>query len=235
MNNTPAKIKIIVVLIILAVFSTVVVSNENATVALITKTIQDVTMKSPLNDWAKAAKGNTLISGTQVKTGQKSLAVVKFIDNSILRVRELSLLTLNGQSAGQGVLSKTIQLDGGTLGFDVKKQKQNEQFRLTSPTSVASIRGTKGKLSGGRGNDTLTVTEGLVNLKNNYSNNEIDVPAGFIGFSNQDGTVTSRKATDQELADADNTATGDSLHELDLELKGPNGNKKELKIRYKKQ
>jgi hypothetical protein len=125
-------------------------------------------------------------------------------------------------------------LNGGAFGFEVKKQKQNEQFQLTSPTSVASIRGTKGKMSGGLGNDTLVVTEGLVNFKNNSSGNDVDVAAGFIGFSLQDGTITSRKATTQELADANNAATGGSSHDLNLELKDSQGNKKDLKIRYKK-
>ena len=214
-------------------FSSIGFGNENSTVSLITKTIQIVTKKTPPQDWAKALKGDALISGDQVQTGQKSLAVVKFADNSIIRVRELSLLTISGQSGEPGALSKTVQLNGGTFGFDVKKQKQNEQFRLTSPTSVASIRGTKGKLSGGQGNDTLVVSEGLVNFKNNVSNKDVDVPAGYIGFSNQDGTVTSRKATDQELADADNAANGGSSHELNLEMKDSQGNKKELKIKYK--
>lgn len=208
--------------------------SENTTVALITKTVQTVTKKTPPEDWAKALRGDALLSGNQLQTGKRSLAIVKFADNSIIRVRELSLLTVSGQSNGTGTLSKSVRLDGGAFGFDVRKQKQNEQFHLTSPTSVASIRGTQGKLSGGQGSDTLIVTEGLVNFKNNSSGNEVDVPAGYIGFSNQDGTVTSRKATEQELADANNAATGgSSSHELNLELKDGQGNKKGLKIRYK--
>src|SRR5260221_12357682 len=157
--------------------------SENATVALITKIVQDVARKSPPEDWMKATKGDPLISGNQVKTGSRSLAIVKFIDNSIIRVREHSELTITGQSITQGSMSKSVQLNAGGFGFEVKKQKQNEQFRLTSPTSVASIRGTKGKMSGGQGNDTLVVTEGLVNFKNNTSGNDVDVAAGFIGFS----------------------------------------------------
>ncbi|HEV8537945.1 MAG TPA: FecR family protein [Bacteroidota bacterium] len=208
--------------------------SENATLALITKTVQDVTRKSPPVDWTKAAKGDPLISGGQVKTGSKSFAVVKFIDNSIIRVREFSELIISGQSGAPGSLSKGVQLRNGAFGFDIKKQKQDEQFQLTSPTSVASIRGTKGKLSGGRGNDTLIVTEGIVNLRNNSSNNNVDVLAGYIGFSNDDGTVTSRKATEDELADAGNAAGGGSDHELNLEMKDSQGNKKDLKIKYKK-
>src|SRR5437867_1390378 len=208
--------------------------TENSAVALITKTVQDVTMRSSPNDWKKAGKGEPLISGDQVRTGQKSLAIVKFVDKSIVRVREESELTVEGESTEPGKISKTIRLVSGAIGFDVQKQQQNEKFRFTSPTSVASIRGTQGKLSAGLGNDTLVVVEGLVNLLNTMSNKDIDVAAGSIGFSNQDGTISSRKATPQEITDAASAARGGSSNELNLELRDSKGNKKELKLKYKK-
>ena len=109
----------------------------NTTVALITKTVQEVTKKTPVDEWKKAAKGDPLLSGDQVQTGLQSLAIVTFIDKSIVRLREQSLLSIVGESGGPGALSKTVQLSNGAFGFDVKKQHQNELFRMTSPTSVA--------------------------------------------------------------------------------------------------
>jgi hypothetical protein len=224
---------------ILALFSFVMcevtVSSENITLALITKIIQEV-MKKPdsTNDWTKASKGEILIAGDHVRTGKKSLAIVKFTDNSIVRLRELSELQLNAEGA-RGSLVRSAQLTGGAVGFDVKKQQENNLFRLTSPTSVASIRGTKGKWSGGKGNDTLVVTEGLINLLNNVSNKNLDIPAGFIGFSNSDGSLSSRKATDDELADASSAANGGSPNELKFEMQDSQGNKRELRLKYNKQ
>lgn len=219
-------------LLILLTIISIGFTYKAANVALITKVIQDVTKKTSENDWQKAGKGETLLSGDKVRTGQKSLAIVKFLDNSIVRVRENSELSMNSEVAGVGTL-RNVQLNKGGYGFQVKKQ-QNDQFRLTSPTSVASIRGTMGKFSGGTGNDTLVVTEGLVNLRNTISGNEVDVAEGEIGFSNEDGTISSRKATEQELADAGNAATGGTDNELKLELRDGQGNKKELKLKYKK-
>lgn len=223
----------IIVMIALAsfVFLSFGFRPENSTLALVTKIVQEVMKRSASADWSKATNGDMLIAGDQVRTGKQSLAVIKFMDRSIVRVREQSELTVTSSSQNGGMV-KIIQLGKGSLGFDVKKQ-QNDRFRLTSPTSVASIRGTYGKLSGGTGNDTLVVTEGLVNFKNSISNNEVDVAAGFIGFSNQDGSISSRKATEQELADANNAALGSSSNELNLELRNSKGDKKELKIRYK--
>lgn len=207
---------------------------ENTTVALITKTIQDVTKKTAVTDWAKASKGDPLISGDEIKTGLKSLAVVKFIDNSIVRVREQSQLTINGEAGGPRTLSKEVHMTKGAFGFDIRKQKRNEEFRFTSPTSVASIRGTLGSNSVAKGNDTVVVVEGLVNLLNVVSNNTVDLPAGFIGFSNADGSITFREATLAELAAASSLASDRSSNELDIEFKDGQGNKKDLKIKFKK-
>ncbi len=200
------------------------------TLALIMKVIPDVTKKTGTSDWNAAEKSDQLAAGDQVRTGKSALAVLKFLDKSIVRMREQSQVTIGSDAAGQ--LTKVVQLGGGAVGFDIKKQT-NERFRFTSPTSVASIRGTKGKWSGGLGNDTLVVSEGLVNLKNNPSNKDIDVPAGYIGFSGQDGSLSSRAATAQELSDATNAATGGSPSELKLEMRDSKGNKKELKIKFK--
>ncbi len=232
--DRPFMVKFIIVCIIGAVVATSDQgqASDASTLALVFKTVQDVTRKAEAaGEWIKTVKGENLTSGDQVKTGKLSLAIVKFLDNSVLRVREQSILTVSGEGS-RGSLIRTIQLTGGSFGFDVKKQRQNEQFRLTSPTSVASIRGTKGKWSGGAGSDTLVVGEGLVNLRNSASGKDVEVGAGFIGFSNQDGSVSVRQATKQELADANTAATGDTGNELKLELRDSQGNKKELKLRY---
>jgi hypothetical protein len=205
---------------------------NKSSLAVVTKTVKSVAKKNTSSDWMEISKGEILIAGDQLKTGKNSLAIIKFTDNSIIRVREQSELTILGEGA-KGSMIKSAHLTGGGVGFDVKKQ-QNEQFRLTSPTSVASIRGTKGKWSGGRGHDTLIVIEGLVNLRNLISNKDIDVSSGSIGFSDEDGSISDRKASEDELADAYAAMSDGTTNELKLEMKDSKGNKKELKLRYKK-
>jgi hypothetical protein len=217
---------------LVAVTAAPALAGDSSAVALVTKTIQIVSKKTPATDWSKAAKGDPLSSGAQVQTGVKSLAVVKFIDNSIVRVREQSELTISGESSSPRLLSKEVRMSQGVLGFDVKKQKQNEQFRFTSPTSVASIRGTKGKRSCGANGDTLLTLEGLVNLRNSVSNKELDIPAGWIGFCSPDGSITSRKATEDELNDARNLVDG-TANDIKIELQDSKGNKKDLRIKNK--
>jgi len=228
-----AVVKVILVLLIgvsLLIIGAGFRPSPTPTLALIMKVIPDVTKKIGTADWSAAGKSDQLAAGDQVKTGKRALAILKFLDKSIVRMREESEITLGSDAAGK--FTKVVQLGGGAVGFDIKKQT-NERFRFTSPTSVASIRGTKGKWSGGQGNDTLVIGEGLANLKNEPSGKDLDIPAGFIGFSSKDGSLSSRPATPEELADADLAATGGSPSELNLEMRDSKGNKKEFKIKFK--
>ena len=200
-------------------------------IALVMKVVPSVEKKSAAVDWKGAQKGDQLNPGDQVRTGKTGLAILRFLDKSIVRVREQSVVTLNGDPSS-GTYAKVVDLHDGGVGFDIRKQV-NEQFRFTSPTSVASIRGTQGLFTGYQNNDTLVVVVGLVNLKNLPGNKNIDVPAGYIGFSGADGSLTSRPATVDELRFATFAATGGSPGELNLELKDTKGNKKDLRIKFK--
>jgi hypothetical protein len=206
--------------------------GPGATLALITKVVREVSLKNEAAEWGTAEKGAILKAGDRVKTGRQSLAILKFNDRSIVRVRENSEIAMTTESDGKGAV-KTVDGAEGSYGFDIQKQQANEKFRFTSPTSVASIRGTMGSWSSGRGNDTLVLPEGLVNLRNKISDRDIDVPAGYIAFSNADGSLSSRPATEDELAAARRAATGGSTKELDLKLRNDDGEEKDLKIKYK--
>jgi hypothetical protein len=207
---------------------------QSPVVGLISKVIQDVTRRVTGQDWEKAARGQTLASGDMVKTGQKSFAILKLKDNSLLRLREESEVVVTGTLHGKA-FSKSIQVRQGVVGFNIRKQGTNEQFRFSSPTSVASVKGTGGVLRV-NGSDTLTVVEGLVSLTNSVSNSSVDVPAGFTGISTPDGTVVSRASTAAELAAAEEAMrTGDQPRQMKLELRNSQGQQKDLIIDFKEQ
>jgi len=202
------------------------------TVALVSKVILDVTRKEVGKDWQKAKRGETLSSGDKVKTGEQSVAIIKFKDNSLVRVREKTELTVTGTVSGSA-FSKSVNIQKGVVGFNVQKQRASEEFRFSSPTSVASIRGTGGSLTINT-SDTLVVTEGLVRLTNNISSNFVDVGAGFTGISNPDGTISARPSTPAERAAAENAArVTEQDNRLEFELRDNQGNSKRLIIDYK--
>ena len=210
-------------------------SGENTTVALAVKVILDVSKKSEKVDWAKAKKGDMLYSGDDLKTGDRSIAIIKFLDNSMLRVREKSELKVYGQNK-DGKFSKTVHITRGEFSFDIQKQ-ENEQFIFSSPTSVAAIRGTQGDMTNLSDGDKLTVLEGLVSFLNTLSNTTLDVGAGETAFSGKDGKIDKHPASADELNNVSNSINsgkgkGD-IKELQIEIKDKEGNKKLMKIRYR--
>ncbi len=204
-------------------------------IGLISKVVRDVSLRpDAAEEWNRAERGNTLSSGDRVKTGQQSLAVLKFRDASFVRVREKSEVVMS-TAAGEKPIVKSIETEeaGGSFGFDIKKQI-DAKFQFTSPTSVASIRGTSGKWSAGPdANDTLWLGTGLVALLNKISGTEILVRGGSIAFSNADGTITVRPMTPEELAEARLASGGGAERNLDLRFRDDNGGERHLKIRFR--
>jgi len=201
-------------------------------IGVVSKVILDVTHKPTGQDWAAAVRGQALSQGHALRTGEKSVAIIKFKDNSLLRLREMSEVTLNGNQTGQS-LSKSVDLLNGVIGFSVSKQRAGEEFRFSTPTSVASIRGTAGSLSRGA-SDVLVVIEGVVNFLNKVSGKTVDVQAGYTGISWPDGTLELRVSTDAERASAaEATRSGDQPRQLRLEIRNGQGEQKDLIIDYK--
>lgn len=112
-------------------------------VGVLTKIIQTVEYKAvETENWGNAKLGSVVYDGDEVRTGSRSLALLKFLDNSLIRVRENSVVTVYG-SKEDNKLNKNTFIERGRVGFEITDQGDDE-FKFTTPTGVASIRGTKG-------------------------------------------------------------------------------------------
>lgn len=174
------------------------------TVAHVLKIVKDVTFKktSEQSDWDLAQKGTLLEDGGEVKTGSKSLALVVFIDGSgLLRVRENSILQIHGtknkNSLNKNSMNKDTFIEKGLIGFEVKKQAPNEEFKFTTPTVVASIRGTDGFLEYSDDSTfTMYLSSGSAGL---YAKSDCDsVAAGNTIIIRSNGECISRIATKED-------------------------------------
>jgi hypothetical protein len=163
-------------------------AQKKKPVATIFKPVGTVDLKTADKDWTKAKAATPLVAGDIVRTQENSFAIVKFLENSIVRVQEKSEVTISGEIA-KGEFSKNVYLQRGEVGFDVKK-RPNEKFEFSTPTSVASIRGTGGLLIAGQdSNDVLILGTGNVDFKNLISNTVSNVKAGQTAYSMADGSV----------------------------------------------
>ncbi len=156
--------------------------------AYVIKVINNVNMRTPTTGWQKAVPLNTLKSGYELRTEKGSLAMILFADQSKLIIREKSIVTIKGEVKGKEIISRSVEMDRGDMIFNVKKA-ETEQFRFSSPTSVASIRGTQGDYNTGGGADSLTILEGLADFSNSFSGKKMPVGSGQTGVADSSGNL----------------------------------------------
>jgi len=202
-------------------------------IALLTKVVLDVTRTESGKDvWQHAQRGETLSSGDRIQTGHNSFAIIKFKDNSVVHVRQHSELTVTGETSG-GAFSKSVHVNKGSVGFNVERQHSAEQFRFTSPSSAASIRGTRGKFIVHDGADTLIVIGGSVELQSLNSSKSISVQTGYTGISLSNGTILAHPSTPEEQLAAERASRpNDQDGRLEFDLRDRLGNTKKLVIDF---
>lgn len=185
--------------------------NKDDFPATVIKVIKSVDKKSPTSGWQKALLADQLHSGYELRTEQGSFAMIKFPDETKIIVRQNSIVSVKAKVQGRQVLDRSIYMPRGSVAFDVKKQA-TEQFRFSSPISVASIRGTQGGYSSGADSvDQLIINEGLATLTNLLSHLSQDVSTGQIGITYGNGQINVNKSTpdQQEQGNIGNTGLGD--------------------------
>ncbi len=183
--------------LLLLTFALSVSAQKQKAVATIFKPVGTVEMKTGGKEWSPAKPATPLLPGDVVRTRENSFAIIKFLENSIVRVQEKSEVTISGEIA-KGEFSKNVDILRGEVGFTVKK-RANEKFEFSTPTSVASIRGTSGLLIAGQdSNDVLILGTGNIDFKNLISNSIMNVKAGQTAYSMANGSIKVEESSAEE-------------------------------------
>ena len=130
----------IIPFIILAVFSASALMAE--TVAVVLKAKGDIQLyRSGKVTDQTIKRGFRLQDGDKLVTGPKAYAALRFIDDaSLLRIRANSTCSIKGKKE-KNELIKNVYLEVGTIFARVTKQRG--KFEISTPTSVASVKGTE--------------------------------------------------------------------------------------------
>jgi len=186
------------------------------------------------------AKGNTFhkkfnaddyspnaIMGTQlknhdwIKTGDDGFVAIFFLDDkSQLKVKGNSEMEILA-AVERGKISKTISLDYGTVKATVNKQKG--EFRIATPTSVASVKGTEWWVQSDENGDVFTVIEGNVEVENLISGLVQNVGENSTASSGSDGSIDVTETVEGDIPDDpddDQTENEDTstIHELRIRM-----------------
>jgi hypothetical protein len=137
--------------------------DEEYIIGIIKKAINKVEYKQDEAGWADAKDGQQLFNNDEVKTGSQSFVLIKFTDNSLLRIRENSILKISAKKEGKN-LSQSAEVKAGIIGFNIEKQ-DGDSFEFSTPTMVASIRGTEGFIQAfGDSLSLLALSDGSVEV-----------------------------------------------------------------------
>ena len=182
------------------------------------------------NEFFDLNSGTVLSDGDKIRTGSKGFVAIIFIDDkSTLKLKENSEVVINGQRMASSI-SKKINMDEGTIRATV--QKQNTNFIIQTPTSVASVKGTDFWLmSDPENGDQIIGIEGIIGLTNNETGQEIDVTEGMSGISMPDGSINLEE-TDQSSIPDDPSEDLDGSSQIKIYLEGPNGEQRVMIIEY---
>ena len=174
--------------------------------------------------------GTILADGDKIRTGSSGFTALIFIDDkSTLKLKENSEVVINGQRSARSI-AKKINMDIGTIRATVNKQNSN--FVIQTPTSVASVKGTDfWMITDLVDGDLVIGLEGVVSLTNNETGTEVDVTEGTSGASTPDGNVVVEETEESSIPD-DPTDQDEQQSLIKIYFEGPNGEQKVLIIDY---
>ena len=220
--------KIKLIYIVLLLLSSNLIASKIAVATKVNGLVE--IMPVDTKDFSKLKPGTILSDGDKIRTGNSGFAAIIFIDDkSILKLKGNSEATIAGQRTSASI-SKKINMDSGTVRATITKQ--NVDFVIQTPTSVASVKGTDfWLLSDPISGDEVIGLDGIVNLINNETGEEVDVTEGNSGISNPDGSVGIEETDPNSIPD-DPSDDQEGPSQIRIYLDGPNGEQKVIVIDY---
>jgi hypothetical protein len=125
-------------------------------------------------------------NGDAIKVGEEGFMVAIFIDDkSVIKIKEKTQFEFIESSN-----SRTLDVEQGTMFFDIKKEGRKKTFRVETPVSVASVKGTEfAVVSSPAGIDQVFCASGQLDVQNLISGQSVVVGPGQKAISNAMGNV----------------------------------------------
>ena len=218
--------------ILIAVLSLIFIAQAADAVAVVITARGKVNLvRSKEAKTQEVRKGTVLYDGDRISTAASSLCAIKFTDDkSLLRIKEKSSCTIQGKKE-QDKIDKNIIVEVGTFLASLIQPKG--KFTITTPTSVASVKGTEWwsiQLLDGR---TIYIClEGLLDLDNDAGKFLLKAGQTAI-FTGKDKTPEIRLTNSDEIP-TDEDEMG-NLKSLEIEFKDADGKTRKMIIDYQEE
>ena len=176
------------ILILLTLCNTFLLGEE---VAVITKNNGNIKYKKFSANLFKnkVNPGMELFNQDLLSTGNDGFVMFAYLDDgSLIKVHRNSRVFVNGE-VKNNTINKDIIIEDGFIKFNINKQNQNE-FKVVTPTSVASVKGTVFYLDSNKKRDIFYGLEGIVEVLNIESNDISNLTTNKKITSTPDGVLT---------------------------------------------
>ena len=165
------------IIYITLILSSLLFSSE---VAIVTKNNGDTKYKKETSKrfTNKINSGLELFNNDLLVTGNNGFIMFAYLDDgSLIKVHKDSEVLVDG-TLNNNTINKQVIVNDGFIKFDIKKQKQNE-FKVVTPTSVASVKGTLFYIDTSDKGDVFYGFEGIVEVLN-IESQKVSLPDGSI-------------------------------------------------------
>ena len=143
----------------------------------------------------KAKPGAAIVNGDQIRIGDEGYAAVIYIDDrSIIKIKANTKFSFMDSPN-----TRTIDLVHGTLLNKINKERRTKSFRIQTPVSVASVKGTEfAAIVSQKGIEQFVCKEGSFEVLNMISGQTVNVGPGQKAFSNATGDLVQAVASSKD-------------------------------------
>ena len=130
--------------IIIFLSSTLLFSAESKVVAAIS-TLKGLVMVKPVGSrkYIPAYKGQMLKSGEWIKTKDGVFVAIVFLDGSNIKIQQQTEVRIMSYRQAAKELRTNLMMSKGQAYSNIANQGPAGEFKITTPTAVASVKGTE--------------------------------------------------------------------------------------------
>ena len=218
-------------IIILILMSTLLMGSSKVAVAIKVKgKVSIIPVETKVKKSLKP--GTPLSDQDKIMTAKGAFVALMYLDDkSVVKMMGNSDLVVAGNRSSAGI-NKSLDISYGKITANIVQQKGRE-FRIATPTSVASVKGTELAITSDPAmGDSFMLLEGLIEVTNSITGESTEVSPGETAVSTPEGSLDVHETTTDDMAGFEEAEVEIPTQELRFEVEDADGNIKEIIIQY---
>lgn len=218
-------------IIVLILMSTLLMGSSKVAVAIKVKgKVSIIPVETKVKKSLKP--GTPLSDQDKIMTAKGAFVAMMYLDDkSVVKMMGNSDLVVAGNRSSAGI-NKSLDISYGKITANIVQQKGRE-FRIATPTSVASVKGTELAITSDPAmGDSFMLLEGLIEVTNSITGESTEVSPGETAVSTPEGSLDVHETTTDDMAGFEEAEVEIPTQELRFEVEDADGNIKEIIIQY---